>query len=215
MCAHFFRRRFQPGTWITPLPLCHESGPLLLSLSMILMLRPMRCRHRPLNIGFGRWCRRNLMLAIAGGPVLSIWKDSGSQLQLISLRVAHWLADNDDDDDEHGQQDEYAANGHCHYGTVTHFVGSVMGWRKGGRGRGGRCGPNAKCVWLVDTRVLHAGDEVAHAIRNDSRVVCGLASMLVGIYFGPFWDLAQEQGCLPNENRFTVVHWTGESLSLL
>lgn len=60
------------------------------------------------------------MLAIAGGPVLSIRKDARSQLQLISFMVAHRLSDNHNDDDEDGQQNENAADCHRDHCTVTH-----------------------------------------------------------------------------------------------
>lgn len=75
------------------------------------------------------------MLAIAGGPVLSIRKDARSQLQLISLGVAHRLSDHHDDDDEDGEQDENAADCHRDHSTVTHgfdvYVSSGYrpGWR--------------------------------------------------------------------------------------
>lgn len=187
VCAHFFRRRFQPGTWITPLQ-CHEYGTLSLALPWI---RP-RCCHRRLGVGVGRRCL-HLMLAIAGGPVLSIWKDAGSQLQLISLRVAHRLADNDDDHDEHGQQDEDAANGNRHHCTVTHcrFVGCFVGEWLGGGGR--KFLRNALDLW-TRACVLRTQVMKLEAIRED--VVCGLAST--------FWRFMCARGMefLANENRF-------------
>lgn len=73
-----------------------------------------------------------LMLAVAGGPVLSVRIDARPQLQLVSLGVAHRLAHDHDDDDEDGQQHENAADRHRDHGTVTHcacgWFWVVWGW---------------------------------------------------------------------------------------
>lgn len=70
---------------------------------------------------------RALSLAACGqltvrAPLLSIWEVARSQLEHVSLGLLELLPHNYDDDNEDGQQDQNAANGHCNHGAVTHLA---------------------------------------------------------------------------------------------
>lgn len=69
-----------------------------------------------------RWPMRLLLLAVwRRGPVLSVRIVSWAQLKLISFgRLAHRLANNDYDNDEHGQKHQNTANGHGNHCAITH-----------------------------------------------------------------------------------------------
>lgn len=73
----------------------------------------------------------NGALATFWRPVLSIvWKYVRPQLQFISLGLFDRLSHYYDDDDEHGQQNQYTTNSYGNHCTVTHIC-DLMWQRRG------------------------------------------------------------------------------------
>lgn len=96
-------------------------------------------------------------------PLLSIWEVARSQLEHVSLGLLELLPHDYDDDNEHGQQYQDAANGHSHHGAVTHvdcelFSSAPPLYSVLRLARSVRANPSA--VWI--TKHLH----ISHTIQG-------------------------------------------------